>query len=308
MDASIDSLRGQSFPVSQSESIVSIERILTAVSSDHEKDTSTFLLDPDMKCCKSFSLSIVATLIGLGMIAGQAQAQSGQAADPSLNDNEPGFLFTTSGWEVPATEYQDANHRTNRRIALLPALNQENDDQDELLEKAAQERAAREKAEDLRRRAREREETDRLMEDLESSEDDRPIQKAAPFGDWPRKSIRSTRIDVREHHSTVPEDQSFRLTSQPVVMRGSSEKVFAWTAPNIKYQPLYFEDIAVERYGQTCSPYRQSFYGAARFLKSAIAMPYAMTIDHPYSCDHPLGFCRPGSQAPCVKQAHFFSR
>lgn len=158
------------------------------------------------------------------------------------------------------------------------------------------------------------EELKRLRRELElegefdelEAEETRP--QAQPFGAWPRKSIREINVDIREYHAKSPQDQSGMLTSTMTAPRASAEKVFAWTAPNIRYQPLYFEDVALERYGQTKGPYRQSFSSAGRFLKSAVALPKAMSVDHPASCDSPLGFCRPGSKTPCVEQKHFFDR
>lgn len=131
------------------------------------------------------------------------------------------------------------------------------------------------------------------------------------FGPWPRKGIREIAVDIRETSNEVPEDRSVQL-----LRSGSSEwssfaaapKVFAWVAPDIRYQPLYFEDVALERYGQTKAPYIQSTLSAAHFFKSFVLLPHQMRHDAPGSCDSPLGFCRPGNVVPTTKQRTYHGR
>ncbi len=117
---------------------------------------------------------------------------------------------------------------------------------------------------------------------------------------------RSLRVNIAESDATAPADQSGELIAQS---RGKaivvpSEKRFAWAAPDIRYQPLYFENVPHERYGQTpegCE-IRQTVLSAAHFFGSAALLPYKLLDQHPQSCDGPLGFCRPGSETPFVWQ------
>ena len=117
---------------------------------------------------------------------------------------------------------------------------------------------------------------------------------------------RLLRVNIAESSATAPSDQSGELVAQslgkPVVV--PSEKRFAWAAPDIRYQPLYFENVPHERYGQTpegCE-IRQTVLSAAHFFGSAALLPYKLLDQHPQSCDGPLGFCRPGSETPFVWQ------
>lgn len=127
--------------------------------------------------------------------------------------------------------------------------------------------------------------------------------------DWPAKSIREVRIDVRETGGRFPEDRSIEMMSfGGPVSRPASAKVFAWAAPNIKYQPLYFEEVALERYGQTLPPNQQAFASGIHFFKSLVSLPHQMRHDAPSSCDYPLGFCRPGNTISYTIQRHYFGR
>lgn len=79
-----------------------------------------------------------------------------------------------------------------------------------------------------------------------------------------------------------------------------SDKVFAWTAPDIKYQPLYFEDVRLERYGQTAGPVKEVVQSAAHFLGCSLILPLNMMHEPAQSCDTPLGYCRPGNVNPYI--------
>ncbi len=73
---------------------------------------------------------------------------------------------------------------------------------------------------------------------------------------------------------------------------------FAWCASNIWYNPLYFQDVQLERYGHTyCEPL-QPLVSVGRFGVQLIALPYQMGIDPPCKKDYALGYYRPGDCAP----------
>ena len=144
-------------------------------------------------------------------------------------------------------------------------------------------------------------------QDDQPSLSDRIIQEPNKIV-WPSKAINETVIDIRlGGDERVPADRSGELAGQwEEESRVVSDKLFAWAAPDIRYQPLYFEDVALERYGQTFPPARQSIASGVHFFKSAALRPLQMWHDHPYDCDHPLGFCRPGNRTPCVYQRQYF--
>ena len=124
---------------------------------------------------------------------------------------------------------------------------------------------------------------------------------------WPELSIQEIRIDPRIPSEKIPEDRSYMLSQK--FSRGWSDfvaigKNYRWQAPCIRYQPLYFEDIALERYGQCRSGLVQAIASSGHFFKSAALLPFHMRHDPPYSCEYPLGYCRPGNCAPETYQRH----
>jgi hypothetical protein len=261
----------------------------------------------------SLLVAAVLALTTAHLISAQAQSTTPSQAE-SETEYEP--LLVIPAQRPTAAWSEEHANRSARLVSsgfrvqeeVTPGSeNQENGDEDAADEDAADTDDSQKDNDDLEA---ELEALKRDMEndDLDDSEEDVRKPRSQPFGMWPKKSIREVRVNIQEYSATAPADQSGQLTNSAVTTWASSNKVFAWTAPNIRYQPLYFEDIALERYGQTQGAYRQSIKSAARFVKSAVALPYAMTIDAPGSCDGPLGFCRPGSQTSCVKQIHFFSR
>ena len=143
----------------------------------------------------------------------------------------------------------------------------------------------------------EQQETD----DLELDQEDNDLQpEARQFGVWPRKSMREVSVNIRSSYGKVPEDESgVLIASNQRFYRSAAttEKAFAWVAPQIRYQPLYFEDAQLERYGQTKGLIKQPFVSGFKFFRDAALLPFNASIDSPGSCDGPLGFCRPGS--PC---------
>ncbi len=136
-------------------------------------------------------------------------------------------------------------------------------------------------------------------DDLEEEDDDLQPEPRQ-FGVWPKKSMQEVSADIRNFYGEVPADESGALiASTQRFYRDSAktEKVFAWAAPKIRYQPLYFEDAQLERYGQTKGLIKQPFVSGFKFFRDAALLPVNASIDCPGSCDGPLGFCRPGS--PC---------
>lgn len=127
---------------------------------------------------------------------------------------------------------------------------------------------------------------------------------------WPTHPIQSIRLDIRASSSPTPDDRSINLISSSPnqwEMFAASEKLFCWCAPNIHYQPLWFEDVPLERYGQTyCDSRIQTAASAAHFFLSTLTLPYNAVVDPYYECDYPLGYFRPGDCAPPLRQKFLF--
>ena len=129
-------------------------------------------------------------------------------------------------------------------------------------------------------------------------------------GQWPGKSLAAIDLNVREKKNAPKGMAGGLLEKQKNAWSKFAPelKVYAWVAPEIHYQPLYFENVALERYGQTSSERKELIRSTANFFTSAFLLPYHMRLDAPLGSDYPLGFCRPGNAAPLTKQRQLFPR
>ena len=64
------------------------------------------------------------------------------------------------------------------------------------------------------------------------------------------------------------------------------------------HQPLYFQEINLERYGHNRLGPFQPIYSGVHFFSNVLILPYRMVADHPHECDYTLGQYRPGSCVP----------
>lgn len=89
----------------------------------------------------------------------------------------------------------------------------------------------------------------------------------------------------------------------PLPEEGSIERYFAhvhyyWEPSNLFHNPLYFEDVALERYGHTYPDVVQPFVSLGKFGVQVVGLPYTMLLDRPMACQYALGYYRPGDCAP----------
>ncbi len=87
--------------------------------------------------------------------------------------------------------------------------------------------------------------------------------------------------------------------------RGWPVNSFDWVASCFCCNPLYFEEVNLERYGYGCGCWGpccttcvQSAVSGAHFFANVVALPYKMGVDCPCDCDYTLGHYRPGSCPP----------
>ena len=153
--------------------------------------------------------------------------------------------------------------------------------------------------------ADEKEDKNEIIAELETEEpkqvDPETIDAINPL----RHPMATLSIDVRDFHDEKPADESLKFTDQSIENWSTfapQPATFAWAAPNIRYQPLYFENVPLERYGQTRSCLGEVAYGGIHFYRSLTLLPYHAAFDRPRSCDYPLGFCRPGNPTNKVRQ------
>ena len=71
-----------------------------------------------------------------------------------------------------------------------------------------------------------------------------------------------------------------------------------WKASAICHNPLYFEEVQLERYGHSAGPLRQPVVSGAHFFFNIATLPYKMGIHPLNECMYPLGTYREGDCAP----------
>lgn len=120
-------------------------------------------------------------------------------------------------------------------------------------------------------------------------------------------SIAPKLVDSDGERRLLPERRAYRKLSQvPVIDHAvgySREWIpmsYSWEAPQLKYNPLYFEDAQLERYGnEVCI--LQPFLSGARFYATIPTVPYQMMSEGNSLCHevYDFGYERPGSNG-CV--------
>ncbi|MCA9179352.1 MAG: hypothetical protein KDB14_33070 [Planctomycetales bacterium] len=120
----------------------------------------------------------------------------------------------------------------------------------------------------------------------------------------------SANIDINE---TLPPDVSRSQAGSPFV--GAESRApeifepescevaqgFMWVAPGTMHQPLYFEDVNLERAGHSWL-WLQPAASAAHFFGRIPALPYLLVAHPPRECVYTLGHYRPGSCAPMLRR------
>lgn len=111
--------------------------------------------------------------------------------------------------------------------------------------------------------------------------------------------------------SESPSAQNPLRTSRPdddSVRAGRHDPQFvSWVPPALSHKPVYFEEVGVERYGQTRSPALQPLISGGKFLANAAILPYKMGVDSPHRISYDVGLARPGSPTPGVRETLPFS-
>lgn len=92
--------------------------------------------------------------------------------------------------------------------------------------------------------------------------------------------------------------ESCPLPDEIYVRKMPTPITFTWKASNLCYKPLYFEDVQLERYGNTFCPLLQPVLSRARFWLTIPILPYLMGVNPPNECIYDLGYYRPGNCAP----------
>ena len=122
--------------------------------------------------------------------------------------------------------------------------------------------------------------------------------------EWRPKPLDQLTINISEPAGVTPRDYAAdrpieRWPCDPTLAtRCWPMLTYQWAATCLCYQPLYFEEINLERYGYGCCGCLQSAASAAHFFGTVPILPYCMAVNCPGECNYVLGQYRPGSCAP----------
>jgi hypothetical protein len=112
-------------------------------------------------------------------------------------------------------------------------------------------------------------------------------------------------VNIQKDRGQLPFDASRRLFLDhvgPPARLDWAAFEYHWAAAEMWHQPLYFDDVPLEVYGQTISPEYQPYLSGLRFYATLPAMPLKLWADRPYSYISALGRYRPGSHMPQIRQ------
>ncbi len=121
------------------------------------------------------------------------------------------------------------------------------------------------------------------------------------------RPVRSMTIDIRARGGAVPDNLAreqlsrMQTLSDTASLREWSPFAYQWEAPGMCHQPLYFEEVSLERLGRRPIGPRfiQPAISAAHFFGTVPLLPYAIATNPPSVLVYTLGEYRPGSDVPC---------
>ena len=120
--------------------------------------------------------------------------------------------------------------------------------------------------------------------------------------------------NVSDDSASMPTDYAKLVQADlpPVNAARADEMAVSWHATmqrhagTVPYQPLYFEEVNLERYGRSCGPL-QPAASIARFFATVPTLPYAMTVHHPHQVNCWTWPYQAGWGAPRVRELSPFN-
>ncbi len=127
----------------------------------------------------------------------------------------------------------------------------------------------------------------------------RDISEIQPFYDYrPAKAIGEQAGFSSGQERTEP--TYLNLPHSGELERNFPPTYYHWMASNLTHDPLYFEDVSLERYGHTY-PYAQPFVSVSKFGLQVVGLPYQMALNPVNSEQYALGNYRPGDCPPHLR-------
>ncbi len=130
----------------------------------------------------------------------------------------------------------------------------------------------------------------------------------SPFAiDFRERSMAELTTDIQPRSPQVPPDVARSkldamadVSYESVLQREWVGLRFCWDAPGFAHQPLYFEEVNLERYGYGPRHLRavQPVLSGAHFFATIPVLPYHLGATPVHQSVYALGHYRPGSPAP----------
>lgn len=152
-----------------------------------------------------------------------------------------------------------------------------------------------------------------FKDDAVSVSDDLPAPSAPlkdPCGAVEAKPLNTLGVNITAPTGKLPTDLATHCWDQ-INQSGTGSRcwpmfAYQWNATCFCHQPLYFEEINLERYGYQCGDRccccseccLQPAASAAHFFGTVLVLPYCMAVDCPGDCVYTLGHYRPGDCNP----------
>ncbi|MBL8824449.1 MAG: hypothetical protein JNJ77_17815 [Planctomycetia bacterium] len=104
-----------------------------------------------------------------------------------------------------------------------------------------------------------------------------------------RKAMNRTDLDY-------PDEDAIRIMTKLETRKFEEMKAMV-QASYVVYQPLYFQQINVERYGWECGVF-QPVISTAQFYGDVLLFPYKFASNPPWHCEANAGYALPGDPEP----------
>ena len=140
--------------------------------------------------------------------------------------------------------------------------------------------------------------------DSDSTKETRQVPNPAQTADLGIRRITDLSASVALPQGGIPLDRATMLHGNDAsndalfFARSWTPTQFQWEAPGLMHRPIYFEDVNLERYGNSACLPIQPVISGARFVTTFAFLPYKMAIERPFEPIYTLGYLRPGDPTP----------
>ena len=110
----------------------------------------------------------------------------------------------------------------------------------------------------------------------------KPLQEISPQSIHPKAGMTPDEKEIPEMDYQV---------------RNWNEQTFSWKASELQHYPVYFEDLALERYGHSMG-LLQPVWSAGIFFGQLLTFPYDLGSRPPFKEIYEIGHPRPGEETP----------